>query len=794
MKNIRRFLFSFFAMSVMWGLHPRVIYANETQLVVVYDISGSMQSADPYGQAEDTIAMFLDKIPAEQYPVKIAIIPFSTDAEVLKKNLSDGWWYIADENDEAREELKNKIYELSYNGKDTDIEMALTRCSKAMEQMKASASDGNQIVLFITDGYTDISSDMGKNNKFEKIVESYNRLIKAGETFPADCCFLAIIPDVKNTNMKDIIKDGNKVTYYFNKAVPEKYQEKMLEVIDGAERFFELLTQRQSKKMMYKSRLEMIDWQIKGVIDQVNNIFGEFFDEVFNTYTVSKKNVSLRDGYEFEIPQMIEEVGITIVPESSSVKERRDNVKLLEDDGIYVIHKGKEQNYNMSSSRSAITLKITSPSSGLYKIKTDKIPFTCSLKFSSYGALKIEAEDIPQTGILGEKITLKGRIVDGDGNLISTNEGKNIRLWLKNQESNEKVQINLTEGVEFEYDYVLTNVGEHYIAYEITYDDTNLDGVFAFVETVDLPHIVVPKVQYKCESINEDFYAGDEVGFKVIPYSIIDDDEIEVSAEACSAYLMDQWEVYTSENEEKMSEIASDKKGFTVTYSFPDEGNYVLNWKNKNTGQILQQDVEIKSRQIQLTDFFEEIIKVPCSLTGVCQSEFIDTSAWILAFDGKPYTIDISEGELFKAVPAELHSGENKLVQFRRKDRSSIHWFQSERLEVSVKDQYGKVCLNTDIMIREQPTSYVKAVLGCVAACFIVLLIVWVVRRSSSVAIRVMFSGKSAKVIKVRMKEGATKKCKINGEDLTVFYSAGRFRYRYKGQVRLVDENTISIR
>lgn len=138
-------VFFFVCMSYLLEVFA-ISYASETEengwdIVLVIDTSVSMKNTDPDRLALEASKLFIDML--EKTDSRVAIVPFSDEiGEVIpftKVNLA-----------ESKESIKSAIDVLKYNGKWTDIGLALNRGYKIFNQDNDS---GNQkVMVLFTDG------------------------------------------------------------------------------------------------------------------------------------------------------------------------------------------------------------------------------------------------------------------------------------------------------------------------------------------------------------------------------------------------------------------------------------------------------------------------------------------------------------------------------------------------------------------------------------------------------------------------------------------------------------------
>lgn len=137
-------------------------------VVMIIDVSGSMDDTDPDGVAREAAKLFIDTM--ELSGSRVGIVSFSSQATVVPMTKVDSTT--------DKRNLKRVIDGFENKGA-TDIGLALTEAVGVLE--KASDVGNEQMILFLTDGRIDISSN-GRNNQMslndtnaavEKAVDKY---------------------------------------------------------------------------------------------------------------------------------------------------------------------------------------------------------------------------------------------------------------------------------------------------------------------------------------------------------------------------------------------------------------------------------------------------------------------------------------------------------------------------------------------------------------------------------------------------------------------------------------------
>lgn len=583
---------------------------DENHVVIMYDVSASMKDVDNEKQAADMIVRFVNQIPHNRYPLKISVVPFSTKPMSLAVKYPGGWWYLENENEDIQlEELGETVSVQEYDGKNTDIGQALQYCRDMLIDMRSGVKNCRQFVVFITDGLIDV----GKESEFIKNIDSYQKVLDAADTFPEDCCFLGIVPAEeaiadKITYKKDAEGNRKRVTNYVGHPVPEAYQEETVNVVCAMDRFIDRLSARQPSKQLYKSKLENVNWNDKNVLKKLENIYEDFFEDIFNTGTIEVGGVDLGDGYVFVIPEdMLVEAVANVEPEESAVEKKREIIqKIISDGGITVLRNGKECKYKILNSRSSVTIKLINPKPGNYTIRcTVAANISCDLKFLAYGNVNMEANTDVNTGVLGQSVRMQGKILKSDGAFVPEEMMDRIKIWIRNVNTGEKIELPNSENSEFSYDYVLDAVGDNYFTIGMTYDDSQekgkINGVSCFSGESEPFCIHVPDVEYELGNIPEKIYNWEEVTIPIIPYSMLENQKYSIDASICQEKLNHSWSISVNGREQEKLALSEDGKSYVTEQVFEEKGRYDLKFQNEMTGQIIQREVNVENAPVLIT-------------------------------------------------------------------------------------------------------------------------------------------------------------------------------------------------
>lgn len=616
----------FFYLSVITVSAKTEMPEAENQFIIMFDVSGSMGDFDESKCIHDMIALFVDRIPKNQYPVKIAIIPFDTEPGNLA-GMDEKWWVIKDDNDiENKTKIKEKIAKLNYDGQDTDLGKAFRYCSELLAEMRIENKECRQVVLFLTDGIIDYAS---REKKLDRVLESYDTLMKAADTFPEDCYFLGIVPkgetidkQVEYESREDSQAPALRLIRYCKVAVPETYQERMEEAVNAMANFVARLKERQPEGQLYESRNVYVEFGNKQssneekaeVLDQIALTYDDFLQSVFHTKIISKDNIDLKQGYNFALSDVLDEVDISIIPNTGSIYERRDIVyRLLAEDCIHIDGYPNGSELEISGSGSAVTIKMMNPEPGNYCIRSDlEEQLLVKLKYAAYGNLNIVVQPPIARGLLGQEIEISGTVVDKCGKKLTEIQMQNIELWSRYTGENKYSVVEKTNGGDFTQKIVLKRPGENYITFGIEYNDeknnSSPSGVSNFTKEILPICVVVPKVMYQVLWDTDELTAQTRTTCRISPYSEWNEEVWNISAENCMTYLGDKWTMQINDVKTEMK-LSEDKNSFIAETVFPEPGNYLIEFINESTGGSIKKNVNVTTPEIQMEIESEGVVK-----------------------------------------------------------------------------------------------------------------------------------------------------------------------------------------
>lgn len=583
------------------ALGDEIVY-TENHFVILYDTSSSMVKVDVDHIISDRIASFLNTIPEEQYPIKVSVIPFDTTSETALPGSRDGYWYVTDKNDSGMlKQIRDFVANLDYDGEDTDIGGALEYCQNLLEQMRGGAGRCRQTVLFMTDGYIDYLERGDIQNKFTKVMQSYEKVKVAAEEFPEDCFFLGIIPQEDAFTDKVIYDESREgIIYYFDADVPEEYQRELPAVVDAMKYFCNRLVERQPEDQVYHSRIKSIDWSGNDTENSFQNVYTEFFDTIFQTKTITVPLLNSQEGYPFYVPDAISEVSITATPDAEGIAEKREIVsEFLTSDAIVISNEDGRANYITRDSRSDITFSLLDPESGDYMIKnmSDR-PVAVTLQFTSYGDLRLRCEKQDYGAALGQTVHLEGEVVSAGGTEVSEYEMESVALWYREVNQDEMNEIG-SQGTKFSTDYVAKTTGTHYISLGLEYNDMDRNGVTAFSREDLVIVIDVPSVEYRFTCEAEEIKVNQSAPFRVTPYSVVNGSEVGVAAVDCEQYLGDSWKVELTDGKSSVLQISEDGKSFEGQLFFEKAGEYEVRFVNQEETEIYSLKLQIQDEEVE---------------------------------------------------------------------------------------------------------------------------------------------------------------------------------------------------
>lgn len=669
------------------ALGDEIVY-TENHFVILYDTSSSMVKVDLDHIIGDRIASFLNTIPAEQYPIKVSIVPFDTTPETAPPGSIDGYWYVTDKNDSGTlKQIRDYVANLDYDGEDTDIGGALEYCQNLLEQMRDGAGRCRQTVLFMTDGYIDYLGRGDIQNKFTKIMQSYEKVKKAAEEFPEDCFFLGIIPQEDAFTDKVIYDESReRIIYYFDADVPKEYQRELPAVVDAMKYFCNRLVERQPEEQVYHSRIKSIDWSGNDTESNFQNVYTDFFDTIFQTKTITVQLLNSQEGYPFCVPDAIVEVNITATPDAEGTAEKREIVsEFLASDAIVILNKDGRANYMTRDSRSDITFSLLNPERGEYMIKnmSDRaVAFT--LQFTSYGDLRLRCENQNYNAILGQTIHLEGEVISSGGTEVSEHEMESVTLWYREINQEEMNEIG-SQGTKFFTDYIVKTMGTHYISIGLEYDDTDRNGVTAFSREDLVIVIDVPSVEYRFTCEAEEIEVNQSVLFQVIPYSVMNGSEVGVAALDCEQYLGDFWKVETADGKSSVLQISEDGMSFEGQLFFEKAGEYEVHCVNQDGTENYSLKLQIQDEKAGIEENTEATVPQQKSMLDRVKQMFpylfaaaILMLVLIIVLSrrsrGKYYRINIHYNGKVKSFSFKMLENNSKFITIGGKRLTFSYW------------------------------------------------------------------------------------------------------------------------
>lgn len=718
---------------------------KENHYIIIYDYSGSMDSIDKEKEALDMVALFINKIPEKAYPMKLSVISFADEIKILKNETED-WWEFEDVNHfQNRRWIRDQVAATEYDGKHTDIGGVMNACVELLKKMEEDADNCQQTVLFITDGYIDMEESQYASqdeSQMTNVFDSYDLLMDSAKVFPAGVNFFAIVPD-KNYEPDDIVRKNGNIVKYYDKEVSNKEQEDVEKVINAIDVFAKELKEKQIEGERDRIRVEEINWNGPRALDKVEEIYTEFFDEIFDTKEIVKENINLKDGYEFFIPGGMEEVNITIVPEEEESEERRKAVKeIIENNNIFIIKDKNiivdsendtwEADY-ISNSGSAITININNPEEGNYYIKSEEeMDVMVTLKFSVYGNVQFKISYNESGTVLGKALHFEGKILNDIGEDITDKLGKYLTFYIKDNDEYMPLDVNITdEGIEF--DYIFTYIGKHNIVIEGEYNDSIRDGsgkngVTGIVFRTERKEFEVPIVEYELLDLEKQYDTYESIKMKIYPYSMVGKEKVFIAPSICTEYLGDKWVlVVEGETEETLNVNGADQT-FEISKEFQKADNYKLQFKNMTTNKIIECDIEIVSPVIGKTHEIPEVIEIECFFVKEKCTTEVETGTWFIGKDIENCTIEFEQGNNFEVKTTEnTLNSQNKLLITHKKDEK-FHIPQEEIISYIIRNQHDEICLEGQIKIQEKAAPVLQKIAVVTAGILFVVLLINVIR------------------------------------------------------------------
>lgn len=500
MKRVQKTILFLLCLCMLSHLVP-CAYAEEAKdslheyhFVVVYDVSNSMEDVDKYKQVRDMIALLLDKIRSDMFPVKLAILPMAGSCPAVDTvEPGDGllWWELESYDSGNIKTIKEKLKDLEYKGY-TDIGQALQACNQKLSKMRGDSEDCTQIVLFVTDGFPDCSG-ASRDKKFEAIWDSYNNAIEVAETFPIEAYFLGIVPDeASRESILTYNDDHTGIIKYYDNPVPEAYAAKMIEVSQCMQKFCEILHGRQGEGATHPAQIYEVGWNSPDAINTVDRIYQKFFEQAFSAKATERKEQELTQGITFNVPEIVSECNITIIPDAKAFEEQKDKVqKCLQQ--LTVSYENELCEFFKADSEYAVTVRLVNPKAGSYTLKCEDIA-SATLRFYAYGSIQIVPDQSYVEGHVGEEIHFTGELRNGAQRKLSSDVEKFIKLSIIELDKSEYVSE--YDGEKWSVDLTLDEPGQYAFTLKMEYDDTQngdpLSGVSQFYAQIPLYADIVP--------------------------------------------------------------------------------------------------------------------------------------------------------------------------------------------------------------------------------------------------------------------------------------------------------------
>lgn len=481
MKQSKRFVLCLLCLTMVLHIIPRTYASGRTStrheyhFVVIYDVSTSMGVADGSKQIRDMIALFLDKIRSDMFPIKVAVLPFAKTCPAVPtmQNGNQGWWELESYKDTRISDLKRKLRKLEYTSKYTDIGQALQAGNDVLSEMSEGVDSCTQTVLFITDGFPYLDSAAGGID-FEKTYGNLNTIRTVAELFPDNAHFLGIVPDEtsRDSHLK-YNEDNTKITEYYNNAVPENYGEKMVEVPQCMEQFCEALQNKQLEGQANIVKLYKVNWDSEA-INAIDKIYMDFCEQLFSANITEITHQDISQEIAFTVPEAVSEVNITIIPEAKSLSERKEAVercKVTVSCGSMVY-----DNCAVPDPVNAVTVRLVDPIAGEHALRCEGITFA-TLRFCAYGALQIVPDQEELTGLTGEPMSISGRVVNGAQQQLSSGFQDVAVFSVDGLDGFGNAATSLDAQGRWNVSFIPKTAGEYDITLNIDYDDTGHDNM-----------------------------------------------------------------------------------------------------------------------------------------------------------------------------------------------------------------------------------------------------------------------------------------------------------------------------
>lgn len=481
MKQSKRFVLCLLCLTMVLHIIPRTYASGRTStrheyhFVVIYDVSTSMGVADDSKQIRDMIALFLDKIRSDMFPIKVAVLPFAKTCPAVPtmQNGNQGWWELESYKDTMISDLKRKLRKLEYTSKYTDIGQALQAGNDVLSEMSEGVDSCTQTVLFITDGFPYLDSTAGGID-FEKTYGNLNTIRTAAELFPDNAHFLGIVPDEtsRDSHLK-YNEDNTKITEYYNNAVPENYGGKMVEVPQCMEQFCEALQNKQLEGQANIVKLYKVNWDSEA-INAIDKIYMDFCEQLFSANITEITHQDISQEVAFTVPEAVSEVNITIIPDAESLLERK---KAVEQCKVTVSCGGiVYDNCAIPDPVDAVTVRLVNPIAGEHTLLCEGITFA-TLRFCAYGALQIVPDKKVLTGVVGEQMSISGHVMNGTQQKLSSDFQQFTEFFADRPDGFSEVVESLDGQGRWSVSFKPTEVGEYEITLNIYYDDTGHDNM-----------------------------------------------------------------------------------------------------------------------------------------------------------------------------------------------------------------------------------------------------------------------------------------------------------------------------
>ncbi|MFR8170926.1 MAG: vWA domain-containing protein [Marvinbryantia sp.] len=614
----------------------------ENHFVIMLDTSGSMKNIDSQRQTGDMIMRFINKMPLASYPAKLSVMLFDTETRDCLVEDGNPWYYLPD-GSKGNQMIKNALGEIEYEGGYTDIRKALAHGMDVLQQMREGVSECRQTVLFITDGFLDVAGD-GQNSNLTNICSAYEEMIKLAEQFPEDCCFMGIIPEIESVPKSVAVfsEEGEKtvINYSETPVNGEEMQKYLMKVVNGVEEFSNILESRNPPTQTYRSKTEKIrlDDPGRSAMELIDEQYEAFFGALFHAKTKEIKTEDLADGVDVTIPEIVGEVNIAIVPDGASQEEILQKItKLTQDDGVRIKTGDSEVGFLMEYTDTSVNLKITDPQSGEYTLSSaEEIKGTVTLKFTSYGELKLQCEEVSTEHVLGDTLQIKGKLTGPNGEAVSDDCMKHVKLSVTEAGSDRELAITDVEGSSFTAEYPLNRTGAYYLTVKWEYSDLTSEESVGITDCWDWGetiYVEVPEVEYALKEVPEKSICYENVPFVLKPYSIAAEKTLAVRAEDCEQFLEDSWIVRINGEEAGRAAADTQRGGFYFDKKFTEEGNYTVEFYNERSGQSLSTEISVAYVPLQLEvpeegalgNEIEIVVKHPQEISEADQCEITVT-------------------------------------------------------------------------------------------------------------------------------------------------------------------------